>query len=465
MRSDPGTLLHETCLSVVQEQIDYAARFSVPWGISESAYNARDLDGNYQYKAFGVPGMGLKRGLGDDLVVAPYASMLAASLRPRDVVANLDALDRAGLWSSYGYYDAVDYTGARLNPGTRGAVVATVMAHHQGMTLVALDNCLNAQIMPRRFHRDQRVRAVELLLHERVPALVPLTAPPAEQTGDIRTPRTSATPLGRRYTTPHTTGPRAHLLSNGTYGVMVTNAGGGYSTCRGLALTRWREDRTAEDWGQFCYVRDLRSGAVWSTTYQPTRVEPDDYEVVFGPDRAIVRRRDGTIDVHTEIAVSPEDDVELRRVSVINRGTTVREIELTSYAEVVLAPEGGDLAHPAFGNLFVETTLLPDRDAILCTRRPRGDEPRRYLVHVLASRGRIGSGAEFETDRARFLGRLGRDRDAAGPAHACSRCRAPAARSWTRSSACGSACGCPRGRRHGCRSSPATPTRRNRRWA
>ncbi len=160
-------------------------------------------------------------------------------------------------------------------------------------------------------------------------------------------------------------------------------------------------------WGQFCFVRDLRSGAVWSTTYQPTLVEPDDYEVAFGPDRAIVRRRDGTIDVHTEIAVSPEDDVELRRVSVINRGTAVREIELTSYAEVVLAPEGGDLAHPAFGNLFVETTLLPDRDAILCTRRPRGDEPRRYLVHVLASRGRVGGGAEFETDRARFLGRLG----------------------------------------------------------
>ena len=208
MRSDPGTLLHETCLSVIQEQIDYGARFSVPWGISESAYNARDLDGNYQYKAFGVPGMGLKRGLGDDLVIAPYASLLAASLRPRDVVANLDALDRAGLWGSYGYYDAVDYTGTRLNLGTRGAVVATVMAHHQGMTLVALDNCLNAQIMPRRFHRDQRIRAIELLLHERVPSLMPLTAPPAEQTGDIRTPRTSATPLGRRYTTPHTTSPR-----------------------------------------------------------------------------------------------------------------------------------------------------------------------------------------------------------------------------------------------------------------
>ncbi|HTE65933.1 MAG TPA: glucoamylase family protein, partial [Candidatus Binatia bacterium] len=407
MRSDPATLLHETCQSVVQEQIDYAKRFSVPWGVSESAYNARDLEGNYQYKAFGVPGLGFKRGLGEDLVVAPYASMLAASLRPREVLANLDALDSEGLWSSYGYYDAVDYTGARLPTGRRGAVVTTVMAHHQGMTLVALDNCLNNQIMPQRFHRDPRIRAVELLLHERVPSLVPLTAPPAERESDIRTPRTSTAPVGRRYTTPHTAGPRAHLLSNGTYAVMVTNAGGGYSTCRGLALTRWREDRTTDSWGQFCFVRDLRTGAVWSTTYQPTLAEPDDYEVAFAPDRAIFRRRDGAIDVHTEIAVSPEDNVELRRVSVINRGTAVREIELTSYAEVVLGNEGGDLAHPAFGNLFVETTLLPDRDAILCTRRPRGDEPRRYLVHVLASRGRVGGGAEFETDRERFLGRLG----------------------------------------------------------
>jgi cyclic beta-1,2-glucan synthetase len=406
MRSDPGTLLHETCLSVVQEQIDYAQAFGVPWGISESAYNARDLEGNYQYKAFGVPGLGLKRGLREDLVVAPYASMLAVSLYPQEVVANLDELDRAGLWGPFGYYDAVDYTGARLPDGEKSAVVLTAMAHHQGMTLVALDNVLNAQIMPRRFHRDPRVTAVELLLHERVPALVPLVTPPAEQVSDIRTPRTSTTPVGRRYTTPHTAGPRAHLLSNGAYAVMVTNAGGGYSACRGLALTRWREDRTSDGWGQFCYLRDLRSGAIWSSAYQPTQVEPDDYEVVFGPDRAVIRRRDGTIDTHTEISVSPEDDVELRRVSVTNRGTTIREIELTSFAEVVLGPQNADVAHPAFGNLFVETLLLPERDAILCTRRPRGDEPRRYLFHVLASRGRVGAPVEFETDRARFVGRL-----------------------------------------------------------
>ncbi len=416
MRSDPDTLIHETCLSVIQEHINHAQAYSVPWGISESAYNARDMEGNYQYKAFGVPGLGLKRGLGEDLVIAPYASLLAVSLQPQEVIANLDGLDAAGLWGPYGYYDAVDYTGSRLPPGAKSAVVVTAMAHHQGMTLVALDNCLNAQIMPRRLHRDPRIKAIELLLHERVPAMVPLVAPPAEQVSDIRTPRTSAVPVGRRYTTPHTAGPRAHLLSNGAYAVMVTNGGGGYSACRGLALTRWREDRTSDGWGQFCYLRDLRTGAVWSSSFQPTMVEPDEYEVVFGPDRAIIRRRDGTLDVHTEIAVSPEDDVELRRVSITNRGTAVREIELTSFAEVVLAPEGGDLAHPAFGNLFVETTLLPERDAILCTRRPRGDEPRRYLFHVLASRGRVGTPVEFETDRARFVGRARRPRDARRPA-------------------------------------------------
>ena len=407
LRHDPATLLHDTCEAVVREQMDYARRHDVPWGISESAYNTRDLEGNYQYKAFGVPGLGLKRGLGDDLVVAPYASLLAAMLRPAAVVDNLDALDAEGLWSKYGYYDAIDYTGARLPAGASSAVVRTVMAHHQGMVMVALDNCLNGQAMPQRLHRDPRVQAVELLLHERVPSLVPLAAPPSEQVSDIRTPRTAPPPVGRRYTTPHTAGPRAHFLSHGTYAVMVTTAGGGYSTCRGLAMTRWREDRTVDGWGQFCYVRDLASGAVWSTTFQPTRVEPDDYEVAFGPDRAIIRRRDGTLDTHTEIAVSPEDEVELRRVSLINRGTAERELDLTSYAEVVLAPEAADAAHPAFGSLFVETTLLPERDAILCARRPRGDEPRRYLFHVLASRGRVGGATEFETDRARFIGRLG----------------------------------------------------------
>ncbi len=186
---------------------------------------------------------------------------------------------------------------------------------------------------------------------------------------------------------------------------MVTNAGGGYSRRQGLAMTRWREDVTTDAWGSFIYVRDLENGDVWSTTYQPTRREPDDYEVTFAPDRATFRRVDGGIEIRTEVVVSPEDDVELRRVSVTNHGTAARSIEITSYAEVVLAPGDADLAHPAFSNLFIETTAVPERDALICARRPRTGTARLYLFHVVSGRGSVGGATEYETDRARFVGR------------------------------------------------------------
>ncbi len=406
MRAYPGTLLAETHDAVVRQQIQYGARRGVPWGISESAYNAQDLDGNYQYRAFGVPGLGLKRGLADDLVVAPYASILAAPLVPDAVVSNLSRLRSEGMAGRYGFYEAIDYTQDRLPPETTGgAVLATYMAHHQGMILLALDNALHDAPMQQRFHADPRVRAAELLLHERIPHLVPLKNPPAEKAEHVPATRRLPPTAVTRYATPHTLSPRTTLLSNGSYALMVTNAGGGYSRRHDLALTRWRDDLTTDAWGSFIYVRDLESGALWSTTYQPTRREPDEYEVTFAPDRAVWRRVDGDIELRTEVVVSPEDDAELRRVSVTNHGRDVRTLELTSYAEVVLAPADADLAHPAFSNLFIESIAVPERDAIICVRRPRGDGEPVYLAHVVSGRGHLGGVTEYETDRARFVGR------------------------------------------------------------
>jgi len=415
MRTYPGTLLHETYGTVVQRQIQYGARRGVPWGISESAYHAQDLDGNYQYRAFGVPGLGLKRGLADDLVIAPYASFLAASIAPEAVLANLERLRDAGAEGRYGFYEAIEYTIDRLPKGrTAGIVLPTYMAHHQGMSLVALDNVVNGSPMPHRFHADSRVQAAELLLQERIPRLVPLKNPPIEKAEHVPATRRLPALQVRRYVTPHTLSPRVHLLSNGSYAVMVTNAGGGYSRRQHLAMTRWREDITADAWGTFIYVRDLDSGEVWSTAYQPTDREPDEYEVTFAPDRATWRRVDGDVEIRTEIVVSPEDDVELRRVSITNHGPATRGFDLTSYAEVVLAPGDADLAHPAFSNLFVETIAVPERDALMCVRRPRGGTERPHLIHVLSGRGRAGGATEYETDRARFLGRgRGVDRPAA----------------------------------------------------
>jgi cyclic beta-1,2-glucan synthetase len=406
MRAYPGTLLDETYRAVVKRQIQYGKERGVPWGISESAYNAQDLDRNYQYRAFGVPGLGLKRGLADDLVVAPYATLLAAPLVPLDVLRNLERLDAEGLAGRYGFYEAIDYTPERIPEGARGVVLPTYMAHHQGMSLVALDNALHDAPMQERFHADPRVQAADLLLQERIPHLVPLKNLPMEIADHVPTSR-RVVPSLRRYATPHTLSPRAHLLSNGSYVVMVTNAGGGYSRRQQLALTRWREDVTTDAWGSFCYVRDLDARDVWSATYQPTAREPEEYEVTFAPDRAVFRRLDNGVETRTEVVVSPEDDAELRRVSLTNHSAVTRSLELTSYAEVVLAPGDADLAHPAFSNLFIETRSVPERDALICVRRPRSGAQRLYLVHVLSGRGRMGVATQFETDRARFIGRGG----------------------------------------------------------
>jgi cyclic beta-1,2-glucan glucanotransferase len=238
--------------------------------------------------------------------------------------------------------------------------------------------------------------------------------------------RTTAPPV-RRYTTPHTLSPRAHLLSNGSYTVMVTNAGGGYSRRQAIALTRWRDDITTDRWGSFIFVRDLDSGDVWSTTHQPCGRDADAYEATFALDRAVWRRVDGSVETRTEVVVSPEDDAELRRVSITNHSHHARNLELTSYAEVVLAPQDADLAHPAFSNLFVETTALPAWDAVMCARRPRAGGDRVYLVHVVSGRGKIGAATEYETDRARFIGR---GRSLAGYG-----CRTPPAPCSIRSSA------------------------------
>jgi cellobiose phosphorylase len=406
MRAYAGTLLDETYKAVVQRQIEYGTQRSVPWGISESAYYAQDLDKNYQYRAFGVPGLGLKRGLAEDLVVAPYASILAAQVAPHEVLANLERLRAQGLDGRFGFCEAIDYTPERVPAKHEGGVVLpTWMAHHQGMSLLALDNVLNGLPMQLRFHADPRVQAADLLLQERLPQLVPLKNPPAETAAHVPFVRRTVAPPMRLYTTPHTMSPRAHLLSNGSYTVMLTNAGGGYSRRQQLALTRWREDITSDNWGSFVFVRDLDSGDVWSTTHQPSGREALEYEATYSLDRAVFRRLDASLETRTEVVVSPEDDVELRRVSITNHSHRARNLDLTSYAEIVLAPGAADLAHPAFSNLFVETTAVVERDALLCTRRPRSGTDRVYLFHMLSGRGRIGAATEYETDRARFIGR------------------------------------------------------------
>lgn len=407
MPSYPRTLLEQTCKAAVSRQIEYGRQRAVPWGISESCYNATDFDQVYQYRAFGVPGLGLKRGLGDDIVIAPYASALALTVMPREACGNLQVLADQGFLGAYGFYEAIDYTPTRVPRGKLHAVVQSFMAHHQGMSLLGFAHVLLDQPMQRRFMSDPLARATELLLQERIPKRGDTLHPhAAEASAAARPPSADTGAIMRVFTDTDTRLPEVHLLSNGRYHVMATHAGGSTSRWRDLALTRWREDATADSWGTFIYLRDRDTGEYWSTAYQPTRRKADHYEAIFVQGRAEYRRRDHAIEAHTELSVSPEDDVEIRRVKLTNQSSRTRHIEVTSFAEVVLAPLNADLAHRSFSNLFVQTEILAGQRAILCTRRPRTPgEQVPWMFHLLAAPGSVADEPSCETDRARFIGR------------------------------------------------------------
>ncbi|HEX5077480.1 MAG TPA: glucoamylase family protein [Gemmatimonadaceae bacterium] len=404
MRSFPHTLLDQTYRGAVRRQIEYAAERSVPWGISESAYNVRDRHMTYQYRAFGVPDLALKRGLGKDLVIAPYATALALLVEPHEAIRNLGVLEREGVLGPYGFREAVDYT--RPEPGETKAIVGAYMAHHVGMTFVALANALADNLWQRRFHSEPLARAVELVLHERIPRrLVMQDAQETEGEGG-RTPIETEKPAVRQIETPDTPQPRVGLLASLPFTVMLSNAGAGYSRYEQLAITRWRADGTRDDHGQWCYVRDVTTDRVWSVTHQPTGKRADAYTAAFATDRISFGRRDGDVETRLDVTVVSDDMAEVRRVTLVNHSGVEREIELTSYGEIVLAPPDADRAHPAFANLFVETEWRPAEAAILATRRPRSsNEARRWLAHVAAVGHELVGDITCETDRARFVGR------------------------------------------------------------
>jgi cellobiose phosphorylase len=403
-----NTLLDHTCRAAVQQQIEYGKLRGVPWGISESGYNRTDVQLNYQYRAFGVPGLGLKRGLAEDLVIAPYATAMALMVSPIEACENLQRLAAEGRAGTYGFHEAVDYTPARLPPDETSATIKSFMAHHQGMSLLALVNLLHDNPMPRRFLACPLFKAADLLLQERVPKTVASVFVEDLKLEESRLPSGDGESVMRVFTNPTTPAPEVHLLSNGRYHVVISSAGGGYSRWRELAVTRWREDATRDCWGMFVYLRDVGTGEFWSTAYQPTLKMTKGYQAIFTQARAEFRHRQAGIEVHTEISVSPEDDVELRRITITNRSPVTRQVELTSYSEVVLARQDADAAHPAFSNLFVQTEFARKSSAILCTRRARSEaEKPPWLLHLMQVQGDGRGEISCETDRSRFVGRGG----------------------------------------------------------
>jgi cyclic beta-1,2-glucan synthetase len=405
MRRCEGTLLDETYVSVVDAQRRYGEACGVPWGISESAYNVMDLHMTYQYRAFGVPSLGLKAGLADDLVIAPYATALAALVCPREALANFQVLSREGCEGPCGFYEASDYTRERVPPGRRSVVVKAYMAHHQGMTLLALAGVLLDHPMRRRFHGDPRVKATELLLEERAPLGVP---PIKKRVIQSETQALSDEELSHveRVTLGDEPLMRAHLLGHGELSTLVGARGFGFTTWKNLDVNRFREDATAAS-GLFVYVRNRATGRFWSVGHEPVRARADAYCTELSPDKVRIQRRDEHIESAMEIVVSPEYPAELRRITLVNHGDSTVQLDVTTYTELALAPRAADLAHRAFGNLFVRTEALPDGRGVIATRKPRkrGDFAPWCLQMLTADSPQAGGALEWETSRLAFLGR------------------------------------------------------------
>jgi cyclic beta-1,2-glucan synthetase len=405
--SEAGRLLGQSERAAVAVQRRYGEKLDLPWGVSESAYAARDAEHRYQYQAFGVPGLGLKRGLSEDYVVAPYASALALAVAPVTAVRNLRRLDEMGLRGLYGCFESADFTPGRRPARGGFTPVQAFMAHHQGMILAAIDNALNGDVLIRRFGRDPRMRSIELLLQERVPWEFPQEEASETETTVPDLAGKAAPPL-HGWDCPTAPSPQIHVIGNGRMASWITGAGGGALWWHDQSLTRWTGDAVCDDGNARIYLRDAETGSVWSLGHRPSGAPDQNARVVFHAHKAEFHQRDHGLSASLEIAVAQGDDVEIRRVMLVNENSSPREIDLTSYAEVVLAPAAMHERHPAFSKLFVHSERLASIDGLLFTRRPRrpGDRPP-VLFHSVLCEGPGVAPAGFETDRRAFLGRHG----------------------------------------------------------
>ncbi|MCR2804441.1 GH36-type glycosyl hydrolase domain-containing protein [Paenibacillus soyae] len=407
MRTYRDTIWDSTYKAVVSRQIEYAKQRNVPFGISESGYFAFDHQLNYQYRAFGVPGLGFKRGLEQDLVLAPYATIMALPYAPKEGLRSLRRMEELGGRGQYGYYEAMDFTPRRLKQDGRHAVIRSFMAHHQGMSLLTLSNLLLPQSMIDRFHRNKEVRAAELLLQERIPRRFKMIRHPALHrllSGREALPN-QAEPI-REFASPHTATPEACVLSNGRFSTVVTASGSGFSSWEGLSVSRWREEPVRDSWGSYIYVRDVASDRIWSPSFQPCRTETPEQRSRFEPDKATFERRFGEVFTRMEICVSPETDAEVRRITLTNEGNEPKVLEVTSYLELALANPIADDAHTAFSKLFIRTAYEEGTGCLVASRRKReAKDQALWAAHTLVAEGRAVGDPEFETDRSAFIGR------------------------------------------------------------
>ncbi len=401
------SLLTETALAAIRKQQEYVRRRGIPWGISESAYASFNNLGDYLYQSFGVPGLGLKRGLARDLVIAPYATLLSLDLAPQKATDNLRRLEAIGALGPWGFYDAVDFTAGRAPSLSSPTVVRNYMAHHHGMSILAIINCIFEGKMQQRFSANSVAKSCELLLQEKYPTSVPRTEDLSQAWDEMPPTTVDDSLVVRRMERFDTIRPRTMLLSNGRMSLLMTHSGNNYSRWQNTMLSRWRASENGEGQGFLLYLKDSESEDVWSPTYEPLYESADESSTTFAIDKAEYRKRRHGIETLLDITISPDSDAEIRRLRITNHSSQIRRIEIVSYFELSISTQAADVAHPAFQKLFVSTDQFADRSALIAHKRsPSGRGEDVWVGQVVSHDSKSPIRFSYETSREKFIGRL-----------------------------------------------------------
>ena len=402
----PGSLLDESCKFMLMSQKEYAKKLNIPWGISESAFYLKDLHNNYQYKAFGIPWLGLKRGLADEMVVAPYASILALPDEPKEVVKNLKILQQQGMYQKYGFYESIDYTPTRLKKGEEYALVKTYMAHHQGLILLSINNLFHNKILTKRFMKNPQIRAVDILLQEKMPENVIITKEEKEKVEKMKYVD-DQNYWQKEITKPMTRLPQMNVLSSNHYQILMDAKGNGYSQFEDILINRYKKTEDLEQ-GIFFFLKNVKTKRIWTANCMNYLSQGDKYAIYFMPDQNKIVRQDGSIETVMNVTIAPNEPVELRTIELTNYGLEEETIEVTSYLEPVLSTMSQDYSHPAFNNLFLSYEYLEEQNAILVHRRNRNEkEIPIYLGAMLYTENKTTGDLEYEIDKEKFYGRNG----------------------------------------------------------
>ena len=400
----PGSLLDESCKFMIMSQKEYAKRLGIPWGVSESAFNLKDLNNNYQYKAFGIPWLGLKRGLADEMVVSSYGTILAITEDPKAVVNNLKVLEKQGMYDKYGFYEAIDYTPNRVEKGKKYETVKTYMAHHQALILLAINNLFNNNILQKRFMQNPEMQAVNILLEERMPENVIITKEKKEKVEKIKYNNYDFY-SEKTFSKVENNLEKYNLIANKDYTIVMDEKGNGYSKYKNILVNRYKPTSDVEQ-GIYFYIKNIKNKKIWTNGYSQITERPDKYSVTFAPDKNKIVRVDGNIETNTKITVSPNDSVEIRRLEIKNIGNTDETLEISSFLEPVLSEKGQDYAHPAFNNLFLSYEYISETNTILVKRKKRSENQKEiYMgVNLYSQENQIGE-VEYEISKERFNGR------------------------------------------------------------